>query len=466
MDTAPVGGPPRLISMRGWFIVLILGVLVAGFYFWYATSGDVRTPVSSIDPRVDETDRTADPLRDDRAEVPALAKSEAAGNKPAARPLRSEVTLIAIDSETRRALRGFEIQLASNGRNPQPIAIESDRHTLHLLPGSYVLNATRPDCKSPDSSEFKIKRSSTPAVIYLPFTPFEAILQLTVADQTTRQLLAHFRATVLTFDSGSKQGHTEYLPNRRQQPLVLPAKVGQRLVVRIEAEGYTPAEPVEVRFDGSQRKIKQRVFLAVQVRFAGIELRVTDPGQQPIPRLNVVARTFVEGDTTKILWDRTREAKDGKYRLPDLQPGKYRLDISSVDVDHYPTLHLPDTRTIEYFDGQHIIEPITLQPGAMLELRTTDQVGRMIGKGVWVELTHPDGQIRESIWRPVATARVDRPIRLGANKLTMDAPARLHRCLPGGRYILKLQWGRGEPVERIVQLTSGHQSLLEVQLSK
>ena len=451
--------------MRGWFIVLILSVLGGGFYFWYSAMADAHLPVSNIDPVADAPDRTADPLRGSRAEVPETPETVAPKDRPDSTGRPTEVTLIAIDSETRQALRGFEVQVASGGGKSQPVAIESDRHTLRLLPGSYVVNATRPDCQAPDASEFKITRSSTPTTLYLSFTPFEAILELTVADQTTRQPLSRYRATVRTFDGDSKQGHTKFLPNRQQQPLVLPAKVGQRVLVNIEAEGYAPAELIEVRFDGTQRKIVRRVLLTVQARYSGIELHVSDLAQRAIPRLNVVARSLGTTGSPKLLWDRTREAKDGKYRLPDLKPGKYQLDISSVNADHHPTLHLPHTQAIEYLDGQHIIEPITLQPGAMLELRTTDPAGRVIGKNVWIELTYPDGQMRESIWRSVLDGKMDKYIRLGANKLTMDAPARLHRCLPGGRYTLKLQWERGEPVERIVQLTSGRQSLVEVQLT-
>ena len=102
----------------------------------------------------------------------------------------------------------------------------------------------------------------------------------------------------------------------------------------------------------------------------------------------------------------------------------------------------------------------------MLELRITDLSNHVIGKDVWVELTHPDGQRREALWHAILAQKRDGHTNLGANRLTADAPAQLHRCLPGGRYHLKFQWGQGEPRERYVELANGRRSLLQIQLSK
>lgn len=455
----------KLAAMRGWLIVLVLAVLGGGSYLWYSGSDSDPLALPNEESRTVESDQLADPLRGGRAELPGVAEAgEAKGSD--SKTFRSVVTVIAVDAETRRRLRGFEIQLARTGGETETIPVESDRHELRLATGSYVLRATRPDCESPGAAEFSITGSSPPVTIRLPFTPFEAALHLRVVDKANLLPLARFRATVVTFDGDAKQGLTEFLPDCRRQPLVLPAKVGQRLVVTIEAEGFTPAEPVAVRFDGEQRKHQKQVVLAAQMKFAGIELRVTDIAQRVIPRLNVVARALVPGQPDKILWDRTRQAEDGKYRLPDLKPGRYRLELCAIDEAHQPTFHLPHSVTLEYFDGQHIIEPIRLQPGGMIELRVTDQAGRAIGKDVWIELTHPDGQVRESIWRPILADKPDGHVNLGADKMTMDAPARLHRCLPGGNYVLKLRWGRGQPVERSVRIDGGRLNLVEVRLSR
>lgn len=452
--------------MRGWSIVLILSLLGVGFSFWYSYSGTEHGPLPNAEQPAAETESTPDPLSGDRREMPGQKKTPAGNQARASQAFRSAVTILAIDAANRQALQGFEVQVLAAGRPQDSVVVPSDRHTFQLPPGTYTLLAKRADCEPAKAVKLTVTRSSEPTTIQVAFTAFEATLHLRVIDQATQQELSRFRATVRTFEGNSKQGLTEFLPNQQQQPLVLPAKVGQRLEVIIEAEGYTPAKPVDVRFHDTNRKIEQDVFLATQMTFAGIELRVTDAAQQAIPRLNVIVRSLVNGEPTKLIWDRTRDAEDGTYRLPDLQPGPYQLQLTSVDKNHRPTLHLTNTQSIEYFDGQHIIKPVTLTSGAMLELRVTDLSNKLIGKDVWVELTHPDGQQRESIWQAILVQKRDGHTNLGANKLTADAPAQLHRCLPGGRYHLKFQWGQGEPTERFVELTNGRRSLLQIQLSK
>jgi hypothetical protein len=452
--------------MRGWSIVLILSLLGGGLAFWYSDAGTERGPLPNAEQPAVETGSIPDPLSGDRTEMPGKQKATTGSKARASQTFRSAVTILAIDAANRRALQGFEVQVLAAGRPQDSVVVPSDRHTFQLPPGTYTLLAKRADCEPAKAVKLTVTRSSEPTTIRVAFTAFEATLHLRVIDQATQQELSRFRATVRIFEGNSKQGLTEFLPNQQQQPLVLPAKAGQRLEVRIEAEGYTPAKPVEVRFDNTNRKLEKVVFLAAQMKFAGIELRVTDTAQQPIPRLNVILHSLVNGKPTKLVWDRTRDAKDGTYRLPDLQPGPYQLQLTAVDKNHCPTLHLTNTQSIEYFDGQHIIKPITLAAGAMLELRVTDLSNNVIGKGVWVELTHPDGQRREVLWQAILTQKRDGHTNLGANKLTADAPAQLHRCLPGGRYHLKLQWGQGEPTERFVELVNGRRSLLQIQVSK
>lgn len=452
--------------MRGWSIVLILSLLGVGFFFWNSYLGTEHGPLPTVDQPAGETDFIPDPLGGDRREMSGQQKTPADKETHGSQAFRASVTILATDSASKQALQGFEVQILAAGRPPESVVVPSDRHTLKLPAGTYTLLAKRADCKSVKPVKLTITQTSEPTTIQIAFTAFEATLRLRVIDQATQQELSRFRATVRTFEGDSKQGLTKFLPNQQQQPLVLPASAGQRLEVLIEAEGYTPAKPVEVFFDGTRHKRERDVFLAAQMKFAGIELQVTDASQQAIPRLNVRLRSVVNGEPKQLVWDRTREAKDGTYRLPDLQPGSYQLQLTSVDKDHRPTLHLTNTQSVEYFDGQHIIRPVTLASGAMLELRVTDGSNKVIGKDVWVELTHPDGQQRETIWQAILAQKRDGHTSLGANKLTADAPAQLHRCLPGGRYDLKIQWGQGEPVERLVELTNGRRSLLQIQLSK
>ena len=102
----------------------------------------------------------------------------------------------------------------------------------------------------------------------------------------------------------------------------------------------------------------------------------------------------------------------------------------------------------------------------MLELRVTDPTGTQIGKDVAVEVRHPDGEVREVIWRHVSQGKSGGHNRLGRDTLTMNAPARPYRCLPGGSYALKLRWGAGPPQARNVDLIPGEVRVVEVRLSK
>ena len=458
--------------------MLILGAVGGGLYLWWTTSEQPRLATTASEGLPEEPSTTPDPLRADRDEI---ANSARPGRSP--RPGKntqaalSEVTLIGLHAKTRQPLRGFVVRLEAAGSEAQTITVESDRQIVLLGPGTYTAHATRPDCEALDPSEFQVPEAGTATTHHLLFRPFEAFLRLSVLDRASREALPRFRATVQSFAEGSERGQTEFLPNQQQQPLVLPAKVGERLLVQVEAEGYIPIDPIEITFDGSQREVVREVSLSATAPYSGIELRVTDLAQRPIPRLNIVARDLNQGDTGsrgagKILWNRVWDgklSKDGHYRVPDLQPGTYQLDLTSVHTElraHQPTLHLTHSLTIEYFEGQHIVRPVTLQPGAMLELRVTDLTGEPIGKDVAVEVRQPDGTVREVIWHHVSLGKSSGHNLLGRDTLTRNAPARLYRCLPGGQYTLKLRWGGGQPAVRTVHLTNGEIRVVEVQLGK
>jgi hypothetical protein len=252
-----------------------------------------------------------------------------------------------------------------------------------------------------------------------------------------------------------------------EQPLTVSSAPGHRVEVRVEAEGFGPAEPIAVEFTAETPEVRRQVYLAPLMRFTGVELRVRDAAQRPIPHLNVTARRLVAGAGAdagadaepRFVWSRTAAAADGNYRLPELGPGVYSLEIVSVDAAGEPTYHVPHTERVEYGDGQHIITPVTLAYGAMVELTATDGQGRTIGTDVRVELVHPDGERHRSIWQPLLDGKPDREATLGVDKLVRDAPARLYRCVAPGRYTLTARWGQGPPRQRVLDLVLARQPL-------
>jgi hypothetical protein len=453
--------------MRAWVIALVLLAVSIGAYLLgdAVARGDVELPGGAA-AELDAEPGAAEPLRTDR--VPTRPADEPGGRRGSTTPLTQPVTIAAENGVTRQPLAGFTVTLSSGGADRPATTIDAERHTFALAPGDYEVRGEKAGWIAPAAARFTIHAAPAPQpiIIRLPFTRAGMRLALEVLDAATRQPIASYRATVQLFPAGQPRPTTEFLPDQRSQPLSVVGDPGQRVVVQIEAEGYRPAEPVEVVFDAAIPVRREQVYLARQMQFTGIEFQAADDALQPVRRLNVVADRVRDDGKPGFLWNRTAAAEDGKYRLPDLGPGKYRFALTSVDADDNPTLHVPRTVVVEYQDGQHIITPITFAAGAMIELHATDTDGRTIGTDVRLELVFPDGEPRETLWQPLTDGKPDQHAGLGADKLVRDSKARLHRCVPPGRYTLRFAWARGTPVERALDLVAGRRSPVEIRLSR
>ncbi len=457
--------------MRGCAIGL-LAVLVAGTAWLLAPRGNDDVVIT-------EPDSRPSPTADDKPEEPP-ERSDLAGSKstgaedPTAVPtnaFRVPITLIAhaVDKEGLAGpnLNGFGFRLTTD-RGDLMVAEQSvfSGYVLKLGAGSFELHATMADRIAAGPTKFTITRSSTPITLRLPFRTAETVLALEVLDQATKARIAQFRLTIETVEPGSTQVKTRFVPKPDANPYSIEAERGQKVVVKIEAEDYEPAKPVTVTFDGKADKLEHKVFLVAAMKFTGVSFDVSDRANHKIPHLLVTAERRDETDRYRPLWRRRSNREQGDYKLPSLAPGHYRVELRSVDQDGIPSLHLPHRYEFRFTGNEHIHEMVALESGGGIELRLTDLNGRTIGKGVTVELTLPDGQVRESVWWPVIDGQPDPKLVRSADHLVQDHPARLDPCVSPGSYSIKLQWNDGPAVKRAVLVRAGETTVVAVQLSR
>ena len=455
--------------MRIWVVLLLLLLVAAGGYLAFFPGAATRTqldPGSGEETGAEGAEKPVPPQSGDRARLPERAP----GATPTV-PSTLPVTLVAIGRRDIRLDR-FTYRVTRDGSekagSKSVVVVEGEAksgHVLQLREGHYTVAMSHPEYTAPPPARVTITRDSPPLTVQLQMRPLEAVLVLEVLDQADNRRLTRYRATIVTHVDG-RPPQTRFEPRPETNPLRIEGASGARLVVTVEAEGYTPAKPVDVTFDGLARKVERQVFLARKVRFTGVELRVHDEAQRPIRRIEVVADVRQPDGRYRNAWRRRKAAADGTFRLPDLLPGHYKLNLRSVDDKGVATLHLGHDFEFDFTGTEHILEPLTLDAAASIRLKITDARGKVAGTDVAIELEHPDGKVRGSLWQPIVDGQPDPSAPLSENHLVRNCAARLYGTLPAGRYVLRLRRRGDDVVTRQLDLVVGKITDVAVQLSR
>jgi hypothetical protein len=455
--------------MRGWAIGLLVVVLGVGVWMlepWADDTPELGDPgEAEAEAKVPEGE--ADPLSSSIERTQANPERDISET---GKPFTVLVELVAYVVDRRgveeKRLDGFQFRL-SDGYGTEITradAVDSG-HKLRLGVGSYVLHVAMGKKIAPAPARFTITAESEPVALRFPFSDAEAVLSLEVLDVTTKSRIENYRVTVVTHVPGESQPKIRFVPRAESNPLPITSARGHKLVVKVEAMGFDPAEPLIVSFDGTADKIKRQVFLTPSMKFAGVEFHVTNEAGQAIPHLAVLTEQKSENSFEE-LWRRRKSDPKGVYKLPGLAPGVYRTELQSVDGEGIPTMYLAWRFEFHLTGNEHIREPVVLKPGGMIELRLTDSGGNSIGRNVAIELTHPDGKVRESVWRPIVDGKADPKAILSADHLGRDGHARLDRSLPPGLYKITLRWEDGPAVVVHMTLHARDVYVLNRQLSK
>ncbi|MGC6489302.1 MAG: carboxypeptidase-like regulatory domain-containing protein, partial [Planctomycetota bacterium] len=155
--------------------------------------------------------------------------------------------------------------------------------------------------------------------------------------------------------------------------LPLPRGVTGQLV--LEADGLQPRvfEDLAVPPDAAP-PLQLDVFLDPTRAAEGVTVWVRDADRRPVQDVRVDAFLLAADaprgawHLERPLWSRAASARDGRYRLPPLAPGRYGIRLTGVDEDGRPLPLTPSRRVFELTGGNGFVEDVTLEPACALQL--------------------------------------------------------------------------------------------------
>ncbi len=257
-------------------------------------------------------------------------------------------------------------------------------------------------------------------------------------------------------------------------PEQLQLALEQDYQLMLEKPGYQPSEKIKFRLETSTPQQEHRLFLIPSMQATGVELRVLDQWQQPIPYLQVRAQHFNKDKDKRTgqLWHRRQQSATGIYKLPTLAPGRYLLHMQAVDAQGQTTLHLSQELDLILTGNEAMVQDVILQQGANIRLQVRNANGALLGQDVGLLLLDAQMQEQSCTWEHLQAEEGDsqqfKPLpkaSVGINCLTTAAPARLQQPITPGAYTLKLQYKDGPVMERSLYLRAGETAEVEVSLN-
>lgn len=281
----------------------------------------------------------------------------------------------------------------------------------------------------------------TPAAGDLPTPPTanRGRVELQVVDARSLRPVENF--VLVPLDDLPELG-TERQIEGAQLALDLPMDRDAR--VRIESRGYAPQDDLDLGLAAGEATRRVRVELVPATRASGVVLHLRDDRLQPVDRLRVDAfRRPLPGQAgpaeEQRAWSRQAGRDDGRYELPDLAAGHWRLELTALDTDDNP--RALQTAEVEFdFDGGGLVErALDLLPGVLLSLELVDpQSGQLLGDQVAIRLQRRAGEILESRW---LGTEPDGAVVVGIDTLPLPQRCRLDRALAPGSYLLQVMPG-------------------------
>lgn len=239
--------------------------------------------------------------------------------------------------------------------------------------------------------------------------------------------------------------------------LDLQLEMNRMATVRVEAEGHEPSEDFRVLATDPEPNPSYRVELNRVPKLVGVRLTVLDAYQGAIRRvrLRLVAR---RPDGEALLWERENSDPEGIYRMPELRPGLYRIELKAIDDQGDVLPLMPHRQDIEFqgYEDQPIL--VVLQPAAQLRVSVRDAAGAFLGPTVSVRLLDANTQPVPTVFAgPLEGLRHRRQ-----DGLPLPGPATLDEPVPAGSYTLQWRIGEGAVQTKSILLTAG--KTLDVEL--
>ena len=451
--------------MRGLFLLLLVAAAAGGLFLVLAPEPptELARPEDQAAPAGDETGDDMSAGGPDRVRLDSERNSlDRTDDRPTV-----PVSMIVRDARTQKAILDFLYTIEDADADTVAIGEGAQSRRVDLPSGTYTLFVRRGGFVPADPKTFSVPRGSPGIEVEQELSAVAATVLLRVMDQNSQRPITPFNVTVRTYVDGTTAPVTEYLPAQEDNPLTIHTGFDVRLELVVEAPGYTPGEPIEVRAGELSAADPHNVsaFLSANMEFSGVEFRLVDENSLPIDFLEVVTEKLLSTGEYATLWRRRSKNDTGVYRLPDLAPGQYRMKLRPTDESWVGTLHVPHIEELEITGNEHVIKPLVVRLGGTILLTVTDDLGNTIGEGVSLGLRYPDGEIRSSLWRSFVEGQPeDDEVPLTQDHLRAATPARLVDPVPAGGYVLELRRGAGPVTARPLQIVTGERTPIRVAL--
>lgn len=223
--------------------------------------------------------------------------------------------------------------------------------------------------------------------------------------------------------------------------LALPAGASGELLV--EADGQVPwQQPLQAPGAASPARHLE-VFLDPSMVASGIELIARTLDRTPVADIRVEAVTLEAAAETidwaagKRLWSRRAADAEGRYRLPELAPGRYAIRLQATEADGTLLPLLPFERIFELTGSNGYREDIVLEPGCLLTLDLVDASGKSFDPSrtaIAIDLRLAGGPAVSRRWHQFAA----RGLAAAIDGLPGTGPAFLNAALAPGHYALQV----------------------------
>lgn len=238
-----------------------------------------------------------------------------------------------------------------------------------------------------------------------------------------------------------------------------PGSKGQLLV---EAAGMSPVLRDLMAPGPAEGPTTIELFLTAAAHATGITLLVHDPAMQPIPHVRVDAFALAPESRAsnawllgEPMWARRTSAADGRYVLPELQPGEYGIRVVAIAETGELLPMLPFTRRFELTGSNGFVEDVTLEVGCLPKYELVDAAGNALDPAkvgtVALSLALVGAPPVSRKWTvttgTVAAAAVD--------VLPGVGPVVPAEALPAGSYELKVAIAGHATVQQVVVLRPG-----------
>ena len=235
----------------------------------------------------------------------------------------------------------------------------------------------------------------------------------------------------------------------------------------LECRGYEPQERRQLLAASvGAEPLRLDLFLAATARATGVRFAVRDDTGAAVERLQVAcyrlgdAVVWQPGDAPFLpdakatpLWQRQTSAPDGVFQLPDLQPGRYTVELAALQADDTLRPLQPAYRSFALSGLNAIDEQVDLRSGTVLTLQLAFSTGapldprQLHGVGVRLRLQDDD--------RPIDWVTTAPPRLCSSDAMPAAGPIRARLALQPGNYSVEIRIGDAVRLSTSLWLRAG-----------